>query len=375
MLPISVCIISKNEEEHIEECCRRLTAYGLEIVLTDTGSTDRTVEIARKYTDRIYHFNWCNNFSAAKNYCMQKASHDWILSIDCDEYIEALDEGALLHCMECSPDAAGRILIRNRFTLDGQTSFEQVRVSRFVNRRYFQFAGAVHEQLVYRSQSMAPVASPATTPSIHMDKDSNITPVKVYPAPITILHVGYDISEEKMQEKCRRNITLLKQELNTEGPDPYLYYQLGQSCRRMKDYEQAAHYFDAGLSMDVDPALDYVQTMVESYGYTLLDLKQSREALYLLGVYDEFSKRADFVFLMGLIYMNNGLFDAAIEEFQKSTSMEEFAVEGVNSYKAFYNIGVIYECSHHIPEAIEAYHKCGDYEPAVVRLQHLLPTA
>ncbi len=375
MLPISVCIISKNEEEHIEECCRRLTAYGLEIVLTDTGSTDRTVEIARKYTDRIYHYNWCDNFSAAKNYCMQKASHDWILSIDCDEYIESLDEGALLHCMECSPDAAGRILIRNRFTLDGQTSFEQVRVSRFVNRRYFQFAGAVHEQLVYRSQSMAPVASPATTPSIYMDKDSNVTPVKVYPAPITILHVGYDISEEKMQEKCRRNITLLKQELNTEGPDPYLYYQLGQSCRRMKDYEQAAHYFDAGLSMDVDPALDYVQTMVESYGYTLLDLKQFREALYLLGVYDEFSKRADFVFLMGLIYMNNGLFDAAIEEFQKSTLMEEFAVEGVNSYKAFYNIGVIYECSHHIPEAIEAYHKCGDYEPAVVRLQHLLPMA
>ncbi len=375
MLPISVCIISKNEEEHIEECCRRLTAYGLEIVLTDTGSTDRTVEIARKYTDRIYHYNWCDNFSAAKNYCMQKASHDWILSIDCDEYIESLDEGALLHCMECSPDAAGRILIRNRFTLDGQTSFEQVRVSRFVNRRYFQFAGAVHEQLVYRSQSMAPVASPATAPSIHMDKDSNVTPVKVYPAPITILHVGYDISEEKMQEKCRRNITLLKQELNTEGPDPYLYYQLGQSCRRMKDYEQAAHYFDAGLSMDVDPALDYVQTMVESYGYTLLDLKQFREALYLLGVYDEFSKRADFVFLMGLIYMNNGLFDAAIEEFQKSTLMEEFAVEGVNSYKALYNIGVIYECSHHIPEAIEAYHKCGDYEPAVVRLQHLLPMA
>ena len=143
----------------------------------------------------------------------------------------------------------------------------------------------------------------------------------------------------------------------------------------MKDYVQAAHYFDAGLSMDVDPALDYVQTMVESYGYTLLDLKQFREALYLLGVYDEFSKRADFVFLMGLIYMNNGLFDAAIEEFQKSTLMEEFAVEGVNSYKAFYNIGVIYECSHHIPEAIEAYHKCGDYEPAVVRLQHLLPMA
>lgn len=374
MLPISVCIISKNEEEHIEECCRRLAACGVEIVLTDTGSTDRTVELARKYTDQIYHFDWCDDFSAAKNFCMQKASYDWILSIDCDEYIEALDEKALLHCMERYPEAAGRILIRNRFTLDGQTSFEQVRVSRFVNRNYFQFAGAVHEQLVYRPQSSIPGAAEADADAspVFSGKDIHLTSVKVYPAPITILHVGYDISEEKMQEKCRRNITLLKQELKAQGPDPYLYYQLGQSYRRLKDYEQAAHYFDAGLSMDVDPALDYVQTMVESYGYTLLDLKQYKEALNLLGVYDEFAGRADFVFLMGLIYMNNGLFDKAIEEFQKSSSMEEFAVEGVNSYKAYYNIGVIYECSGHIPEAIEAYRKCGDYESAVMRKANLL---
>lgn len=375
MLPISVCIISKNEEDHIEECCRRLAACGVEIVLTDTGSTDHTVEIAGKYTDKIYRFDWCDDFSAAKNFCMQKASHDWILSIDCDEYIEELDEKALLHCMERYPEAAGRILIRNRFTLDGQTSYEQVRVSRFVNRNYYQFAGAVHEQLVSRPQSTASDTACVDASPGFFKKSINLTPVRVYPAPITILHVGYDISEEKMQEKCRRNIALLEQELKTQGPDPYLYYQLGQSYRRLKDYEQAAHYLDAGLSMDVDPALDYVQTMVESYGYTLLDLKQHKEALNLLGVYDTFAGRADFVFLMGLIYMNNGLFDKAIEEFQKSASMEEFAVEGVNSYKAYYNIGVIYECSGHIPEAIEAYHKCGDYEPAVVRLHHLLSMA
>lgn len=350
MLPVSVCIIAKNEEQHIEECCRRLSSYGLEIVLTDTGSTDHTVDIAGKYTDHIYHFDWCDDFSAAKNFCMEKASHDWILSIDCDEYIEKIDLKTLCHCMTRHPDAAGRILIRNRFTLDGQTSYEQIRVSRFVNRKHFRFAGTVHEQLV-------PV---------------DVSSKRVYDAPISLLHVGYDIPEEKMREKCLRNITLLEQELQRQGPDPYLYYQLGQSCRRLKDYEKAAQYFDAGLSMDVDPALDYVQTMVESYGYTLLDLKQNKEALHLLGVYDEFAKRADFVFLMGLIYMNNGLFDAAIGEFQKSITMEEFSIDGVNSYKSYYNIGVIYECSGHIPEAIESYRRCGNYEPALTRLNYII---
>lgn len=356
MSPISVCIIAKNEEKHIEECCKHLVPYGFEIVLVDTGSADRTVELAKRYTDCIYHFDWCNDFSAAKNFAMEKASHDWILSIDCDEYIESIDLSALDALMKSQPTAAGRILIRNRFTENGQTAYEQVRVSRFVNRRHYRFEGAVHEQLV-------PYGVPG----------GKLSPVKyVYDAPIIVLHVGYDGSEEEMRDKSMRNIALLEQELSTQGEDPYIYYQLGQSYRKIHDYEKAFYYFDLGLSMDVDPALDYVQTMVESYGYTLLDLKRNQDALNLLGVYEEFSKRADFVFLMGLIYMNNGLFDESVQEFTKATTIEEFAVDGVNSYKAHYNIGVIYECTGHTKEAKEAYRRCGSYEPAVKRLK-LLP--
>ena len=369
MTPVSVCIIAKNEEAHIEECCKRLQPYGFEIVLVDTGSKDRTVELARRYTDRIFSFDWCDDFSAAKNYALSKASHDWILSLDCDEYIETIDTKALLKCMERHPASAGRILIRNRFTENSQTAFEQVRVSRFVNRRYYHFEGAVHEQLVPRAGEKISDTDTARTDTTGA---SAARPLKyVYPAPVTVLHVGYDGSEEEMLEKSRRNITLLEKELQEQGADPYLYFQLGQSYRRLHDYEKAAQYFDSGLAMDVDPALDYVQTMVESYGYTLLDLKRNQDALNLLGVYEEFSGRADFVFLMGLIYMNNGLFDQAVAEFQKATTMEEFAVEGVNSYKADYNIGVIYECAGFPEEARKAYRRCGAYAAAKARLELL----
>ena len=150
MFPLSVCIIAKNEEKHIGECLKRLSAYGFEIVLTDTGSTDRTLAIAKKYTDRIYHYDWCDDFSAARNFCMQKASHYWILSLDCDEYIENLDPSALRRCMEEYPNHTGRILIRSRFLRGGEISYEQTRVSRLFDRRYFLFAGAVHEQLERR---------------------------------------------------------------------------------------------------------------------------------------------------------------------------------------------------------------------------------
>lgn len=349
MFPLSVCIIAKNEEQHIGECLKRLSAYGFEIVLTDTGSTDRTLAIAEKYTDRIYHFDWCDDFSAARNFCLQKASHNWILSLDCDEYIEKLDPAALCRCMEKYPDHTGRILIRSRFLRGGETSYEQTRVSRLADRRYFHFAGVVHEQLE-RCDGKAK---------------------SVYDAPVTILHVGYDETEADMQEKSRRNIALLLAQLDREGPDPYLYFQLGQSYRRLGDAEKAFQSFDAGLSMEVDPGLDYVKTMVESYGYTLLDLKRAQDALGISELYDVFATRADFVFLMGLIYMNNGLFDAAIAEFKKAATIEDFSVDGVNSYMAYYNTGVIYECTGHIGEARTYYQKCGGYAPAEARLQAL----
>lgn len=365
--PISVCIIAKNEEKHIETCLKALKPYPYEIVLADTGSTDRTLEIASKYTDKIFHFDWTGDFSAAKNFAVRQASHDWILSIDCDEFLESIDMKNLSRLMTQQPESAGRILIRNRITENGQTSYENVRVSRFFNRNYFHFEGAIHEQIERIPDSVNNLSSDNSTDN----PSAGYLPKRIYNAPITILHVGYDGSEEEMRAKSLRNISLLEQELAAAGPDAYLYYQLGQSCMKLKDYEKAYEWFDAGLSMDVEPALDYVQAMVESYGYCLLDLKRFGDALQLANIYDVFAVRADFVFLMGLIYMNNGLLAEAIVEFQKCTTMSEFSVEGVNSYRANYNIGVIYECSGHLEDARKYYRKCGGYEPAKARLREM----
>lgn len=348
MLPISVCIIARNEETHIEECLKRLLPYEMELIVVDTGSTDRTMSLARTYTEQVYTFNWCDDFSAARNYAIGKASHDLILSLDCDEYLEYLDADALL-AAAALPERAGRILLRNRYTENGLICHEKVRVTRLADRRFYQFTGAVHEQL-------EPLSGCAKT---------------VYDAPIEVLHVGYDLSDARMQEKAKRNITLLKKELEASPSDPYLCYQLGQSYRRLGDYEEALHWFDEGLSMDVDPALSYVQTMVESYGYTLLDLKRYPEALQLVNIYDAFATHADFLFLIGLIYMNNGLFSQAVDEFQKASQTKEASVDGVNSYKAHYNTGVIYECLGDTPKAKTYYQKCGDYEPAKSRLLQL----
>ena len=111
--------------------------------------------------------------------------------------------------------------------------------------------------------------------------------------------------------------------------------------------------------------------MVESYGYCLLELKQIEQALLLQNIYDEFSKRADFVFLMGHIYMNAGMFQSAIDEFKKATTIQSYATLGTNSYLAWYNAGVIYEVLGNTAEALKCYKECGTYEKAQERIRLL----
>ena len=77
--PISICIIAKNEEKHMEAFLssiqKHMKDYPHEIVVADTGSTDRTASIARKYTDKVFSFAWINDFSAARNFSIGCASH------------------------------------------------------------------------------------------------------------------------------------------------------------------------------------------------------------------------------------------------------------------------------------------------------------
>lgn len=361
MLPISVCLIAKNEEKYIGECLSRLARFSWEIVVVDTGSTDRTVEIARTYTSNVYHFDWVNDFSAAKNYAVQQAHNDFILTVDCDEYLEAdgVDEDLLGELAErmapgqagvlhrISPDASLSDFAENAAS-DTSIPLVHESIARFFHRGYVHYVGSIHEQLASIDGS----------------------PLEFIPIPLTFFHEGYSTIAIK-KEKASRNIAMLEAELQAGNTDSYILFQLGQSYFGLSDYEHALPYFERILSMDVNENEPYIQTMIESYGYCLLNLGFYAKALELEGVYDIFSRTADFVFLMGLIYMNNAMFQRAIDEFLKATSYTACAVEGANSYKAYYNIGVIYECMGNEKDAAIFYKKCGGYEPARGRLEGL----
>ena len=357
---LSVCIIVKNEEKNIERCLSCLVPYDLEIIVVDTGSTDGTKLIASRYASVVYEFEWCNDFARAKNFAISKARNEFVLVIDSDEYLEAVDLEQLKLLMKKNPKKVGRIQRRNVFTRSNHQQENVEWINRVFSKEQFHYEGRIHEQVT------------------SLDGE----PYETYQTPIEIVHSGYDLTKEERIAKAKRNSTLLLQELeqlkyesdtNPRSAEqiPYIIYQLGKSYYMAGDYAKACEYFSEGLSFDLEPKLEYVIDMVETYGYALINSGQARTALFFENIYEEFGDCADFKFLMGLIYMNNEMFDEAVAEFLKAAKYKECRNIGVNSYMAFYNIGVIFECCGMLDKSKEFYKKSGDYAPAVARILEL----
>lgn len=91
MVKISLCMIVKNEEKILDRCLSCVADLMDEIIVVDTGSTDRTKEIAAAYTDKIYDFQWVNDFAAARNYAFSLATGDYIYSADADEVLDEVN--------------------------------------------------------------------------------------------------------------------------------------------------------------------------------------------------------------------------------------------------------------------------------------------
>ena len=203
MSPISICIIAKNEESHIEECLKRLVPYHFEIIVVDTGSTDRTVELSKKYTEHIYHFDWVDDFSAARNFSISKASYDWILVVDCDEYLTKLDLAEINKIILDKQKPLGFIY---RIEMFENGNPKTIPVDRLFNRKIYHYTGRIHEQIT-------PING-VNTPFIQMQTFFE--------------HFGY-YNHDMLAEKFDRYIPLLQMELDEKGPNPYIFFQMGKS--------------------------------------------------------------------------------------------------------------------------------------------------
>lgn len=348
MIPISLCIITKNEAVKLRKCLEAVKNLPIEIIIADTGSTDDSVAVAKEFTEHVYHFDWISDFAAARNFSISKASHDWIMVLDTDEYVTSIDMDEIYRLIEQNPGGVGRLTRTSPGIVDDVTVDE---VERLFDKRLYMYKRPIHEQVL-------PI-------------DEEKTPFSSFSIPMYVDHDGYFSSREDMNQKAKRNLDILLAS-EKDYPDSYTYFQIGQSYYIMRDYKLACDYYEKGLNFDLAPESEFVQLMVVNYGYSLLNQDRGEDALvFYEQIYSYFDFLADFVVVMGLIYIRNKFYLKAALQFIKATSLEKFFTLGTNSFIANFNLGAVYEMIGNPEMALVFYQKCGDYPKAIARINEL----
>lgn len=153
MTGISLCMIVKNEEKVLGRCLDSICNAVDEIIITDTGSTDRTKEIAKKYTNLVYDFKWADDFSLARNFSFSKASKDYLMWLDADDVITEENRKALLELKDnLHNEDAVMMKYNTQFDENDNPTFLFYR-ERLVRRDAFiSWRGKVHETIEYKGQ-------------------------------------------------------------------------------------------------------------------------------------------------------------------------------------------------------------------------------
>ena len=209
---ISLCMIVKNEEKFLPQCLESVKDYVDEMIIVDTGSTDRTVEIAQSFGAKIYHHPWENNFSKHRNQSISYATGDWLFFIDADEKLDKETVHLLREAVTKTDAAAISVFLRSY--LDGGSYYnESISPRLFKNGIGFHYAGFVHNQPRFKGK-----------PDMH---------------PVVIWHYGYDLNPEQREQKHQRSMKLLLKQAKQFPDDAPTRHHLSMTYFAMKEWEKA----------------------------------------------------------------------------------------------------------------------------------------
>ncbi len=221
-------MIVKNEEKMLSGCLESVAGIVDEMIIIDTGSTDKTIDIAEKYGADVHHFKWNGNFSAARNESIKYAGGTWILWLDADERLDSDSKNELLSIINNKPSRPEIYKVNIKNFQKGDYFYISDAHRLFANHFGIEFKGRIHEQI---STGLKKLGGREFTTNIE------------------ILHYGYNLDETVQQKKNARNLELLKQMVHEEPDYAYGYYTLAQNYAMSNDYEAAAKNFQKALEL------------------------------------------------------------------------------------------------------------------------------
>ncbi|MBK7500136.1 MAG: glycosyltransferase family 2 protein [Ignavibacteriales bacterium] len=215
MPELSLCMIVKDEEKHLTRSLSSVKDVVNEIVIVDTGSSDKTIEIAKSFSAKIFHFDWVNDFSAARNFALSKCPGDWILYLDADE---ELKPDSIEEVKKYKSHTPAGVYCTVKSLGSSTANGSVMRYPRlFANVPGLEFVGKVHEQI---------------SDSLRKNK------IPLVESEIEIIHHGYAIDEDGLQKKKERNLSLLLSNENKKS-NVYDKLKLIQTLISLDKYDEA----------------------------------------------------------------------------------------------------------------------------------------
>ncbi len=330
---ISLCMIVKNEEKYLDRCLKSAKDKVDEIIIVDTGSTDSTMEIAQKYDAIIRHFEWINDFAAARNYSISEAKSEYIIVLDADEYF---DDGVDLQ-LDLAKEKDYYLLMLKNFHSKGQVLFHK-NVRLFKSGIGLRYSGKLHEQLNTYDEA-----------SNYIGVESNIV----------INHVGYLPEVIVDKGKKKRNYDIMVKELE-ENPTGYSYFNMGTVYMHDEHYDKALDMFKKAYSLS--KGKKYVKSLLALMGECLQQLNRTEEGIRLLSdAMKAFPEYTEFHYKLGVLYQDIGYLKDAEMEFKKCFEIGEkvdtITVEGVGSYMANYQLAIVYDKMGRVGDAFDEAYK------------------
>ena len=305
IMRISGLVITKNEQQAIGKCLASMKPFVDELVLVDTGSTDDTVAIARELGAVICHFDWVDDFAAARNFAMSKVQSDWIVFLDADQWFD--DESTplvrpFIERYHRLPEV-NMLMAREINHYDAHNWADSITGKIYRNRADVRWVGNIHEMLYIGEQYLTGV----------MHKE------------IIIHHYGF--APEKLKDKSGRNLKLLEKNLREGLITDYLYITLANEYVSFGQWDKAYEFAVLAKKRDIERNQGY--TLAVRPPLLIIEYMHSHHELFTTAhieaefadVISRFPNHPEIFYWQALYQERLGNATAAIQLFEKSIAL------------------------------------------------------